>query len=169
MAAVLTAVVIAGLAALSVDGTRIRDRVIELLRHRIGLAIPAVTIAACIVAVGGGLALATLPGPGTADAVGAVLTREGRPGGSVVLVGSNDVRAVLGPDLQHDLLTVGAGGAADEVPIQSSAELDARLRQLYPAAIVVGRGGPGLPAGWVPPRGWIPTSSTASLTIYARP
>ncbi len=169
IAALLTSVVIVGWVALSADGARIRDRVSESLRRRIGLAIPAVTIATGMVVVAGGLVLAALPGPGSADAVGAVLAREGRPGGPVVLVGSNDVRAVLGPDLQHHVLTVGTGGAADEVPVQSAAELDARIRQLYPAAIVVGRGGPGLPAGWVPPPGWMQASSTGNLTIYAHP
>jgi hypothetical protein len=71
--------------------------------------------------------------------------------GPVMIVGVDDVRAVMGQHFQRRLVAPGSGGAANEVPIGDSAGLDARVRELNPAAIVVGPAGrPGVLAGWIP-------------------
>jgi hypothetical protein len=164
---VLVVALMVGWLALARDGGRFRDRGVALLRRRVALSVAAGTAGAGLLVVCCAFVLAGVPRLSGTDALAAVLGREGRPGGPVVLLGSTDVRPVLGPDLRRDVVSIGGGGAVHEIPLRDAGQLDARIRQLAPAAVVVGSGGRDVPPGWVSPAGWSKRATMGDFTIYA--
>jgi hypothetical protein len=90
------------------------------------------------------------------SAVQRVLAEAGNPNAPVVVMDVLDVQAVLGPQLDVNVVAAGNGPVGAEMPIRDPAQLTARIRSLHPAAVVVGEEGffDVIPQGWVPPSSW---------------
>jgi hypothetical protein len=68
-----------------------------------------------------------------------------------MIIGDTDVFAAFGDRMQHRVVDGGQGGAAGEAVISSPNRLDARIRAIHPAAVVVGPSNePGVLPGWSP-------------------
>jgi hypothetical protein len=90
------------------------------------------------------------------SAVQRVLAEAGNPNAPVVVMDVMDVQAVLGPQLDVNVVAAGNGPVGAEMPIRDPAQLTARIESLHPAAVVVGEEGffDVIPQGWVPPPSW---------------
>ncbi len=79
------------------------------------------------------------------------LAASGEARGPIMIIGDTDVFAAFGDRMQHRVVDGGQGGAAGEAVISSPNRLDARIRAIHPAAVVVGPSNePGVLPGWSP-------------------
>jgi 4-amino-4-deoxy-L-arabinose transferase-like glycosyltransferase len=90
------------------------------------------------------------------SAVQRALAEAGNPNAPVVVMDVMDVQAVLGPQLDVNVVAAGDGPVGAEMPIRDPAQLTARIESLHPAAVVVGEEGffDVIPEGWAPPSSW---------------
>jgi len=114
--------------------------------------LPPITIGTTVVV----LAIAALsivavrhaPAPSRLDMALAVA---GRPRGPVMIDGDGDVLGAMGDKLEHQVVSAGGGGAAHQTPLSKAVLLDARVRSVDPAALIVGpTNWPGVIPGWAP-------------------
>jgi hypothetical protein len=88
---------------------------------------------------------------------------------SVTVIGSDDIRSLLGPHLDNTLATVSGGGAAGEIPPRSVQQLNAAVDNAKTDALVVSEPAPGVPKGWAPPTSeWKYEATTSAGTVYSR-
>ncbi len=99
------------------------------------------------------------------------LTAAGDPHAPVVVIDVTDVAAILGPNLDVDIVAAGIGPVGAEAPISDPARLTARIESLHPAAVVVGdQSDFGTVApGWIPPRGWRRVGVQGGGIVYEPP
>jgi hypothetical protein len=109
----------------------------------------ALTLAVCICGAMSIVAVRHAPVPSQLDVA---LASSGRPTGPVMIDGDGDVLGAMGNKLQHHVVSAGGGGASHQVPLLSRVLLDARVRSVDPAAVIVGpTNWPGVIPGWTPP------------------
>ena len=74
----------------------------------------------------------------------------------VVVMDVMDVEAILGSDLDVNIVAAGDGPVGAETPILDPKQLTARIESLHPAAVVIGDQSDFgvVPPGWVPPKSW---------------
>ncbi len=86
----------------------------------------------------------------------------------VIVLGVEDLRSVLGPNLDTEMKVVAAGGEADELPFDSAADLNVALRRTDSEHLVMLPGSPAVPRGWEPDGEWRKLRSTRQGVVYAR-
>jgi hypothetical protein len=76
--------------------------------------------------------------------------------GAIIAIDVGDVAALLGPNLDGNVVAAGIGPVGAEQPIRSSSELQARIDSLHPTLVAVSSiaGFNTLVAGWTPAPGW---------------
>jgi hypothetical protein len=96
------------------------------------------------------------------------LMSAGRPQGPVMIDGDGDVLGAMGNRLQHYVVSAGGSGAPHQAPLSTPALLDARVRSVDPAAVIVGPANwPGVIPGWTPP-GYSLLYSESGRRIYVK-
>jgi 4-amino-4-deoxy-L-arabinose transferase-like glycosyltransferase len=86
----------------------------------------------------------------------------------VTVLGVEDLRSVLGPDLDVEMRVVSAGGRAGERPFDDDDELDAALPRTPGAVLLLLPDAPAVPRSWHPPRPWKLMERTTQGEIYVR-
>ncbi len=87
----------------------------------------------------------------------------------VAVLGSDDFRSVLGPDLNTQLEDVVGGRPDGNPPPSSGAQLAQEVNNSSADTLVYLPGTPGVPAGWKPPAAqWQSVGSTPSGNVYVR-
>ncbi len=86
----------------------------------------------------------------------------------VIVLGVEDLRSVLGAELDTEMRVVAAGGEADEVPFDNAADLNVALRRTDSELLVMLPGSPAVPRGWEPDGEWRKLRSTRQGVVYAR-
>jgi len=101
-------------------------------------------------------------------AVGRALAASRDPAGRVVVMDVDNVTAILGPDLDIDIVAAGNGPPGAETVIGDPAQLTARIDSLRPVAVVVGDSGlvNSIPPTWKPPTGWRRLGLDAGAVVY---
>jgi hypothetical protein len=91
-------------------------------------------------------------------------------GAPVVVLGSTDLRSLLGRRLDRVLTTLSDGGAASERAYTDPERLSAALERSPHDVVVVStvRGVPAVPAGWRPPETWRRVASVERNDVYTR-
>jgi hypothetical protein len=136
-------------AAMSMRVRSARPRLVISSRPPIAVGGAVVTLAAGVCAGLSIVAVRHAPAPSQLDIA---LAASGRPHGPVMIDGDGDVLGAMGNKLQHHVVSAGGGGASHQIPFSSPALLDARLRSVDPAAVIVGPANwPGVIPGWSPP------------------
>jgi hypothetical protein len=79
-----------------------------------------------------------------------------------------DVTAILGPELNVNIVAAGDGPVGAETPVGDPAQLTLRIDSLHPAAVVVGTGSlvDSIPAGWKPPATWRRLGTEGGAVVY---
>lgn len=121
-----------------------------------------------------GAVIAALPTPVEAAAELAALQHSANPHGPVALAGVADVRALMGPNFDIRIVSIGAGRDHD-LPQPSSHAREARLRALGASVVAVGPllhvfapSSSSHEAAWVP-NGWKLVATQGGVTYYAAP
>jgi hypothetical protein len=87
----------------------------------------------------------------------------------VVVMDVLNVTAILGANLEVNVVAAGTGPVGAENPIEDPTQLTRRIEALHPAAVVIGEAGSfdTLPAGWRPPSNWHRLGVEAGAVVYA--
>ncbi len=121
-----------------------------------------------LAAASAALAIANLqgqPDPSPLDVTLSAADNTHRP---VLVMGVEDVAALLGPDLDADLVAAGMGPVGAEHPIGSISELNTLIASMHPVLVVISdiaNVDARLP-GWRPPLGWRSLGSEDGFTVY---
>jgi hypothetical protein len=152
-------------------------------RERPAVARPAATrwvgataVAGVLVALVAGTGSPSAPSALEAD-VARALTHTARPGGvagtpgaaahgapGVAVLGEEDLRSIVGPDLERGLVQLTPPAAAAP---WTAEELDRAVEQ-SPAPVLVIGPDPGIPDGYEPPPGWCPAAAEHGTTVHVR-
>ena len=124
---------------------------------------PAVAAALLVI-----LAVAHLQPSTITTPVDRALAASGNPRAPVVVMDVGGVTAILGPDLNVNIVAAGDGPVGAERPIRDAGQLTTRIEGLHPAAVVVSDEGlfDVIPAGWTPPPTWRKLGSEGGSTVY---
>lgn len=88
---------------------------------------------------------------------------------NVVVVGSDDIAAIIDANPDAELRRVTGGGAAGERPPATAAELARSVDETDAEVLVYRDGTPGVPKGWQPqPEVWKRTANTPAGAVYVR-
>jgi hypothetical protein len=126
------------------------------------------TIAAPSAAIAAAAALIVLPGPPRGDPVARALRAGGDPHGTVLLVGVNDVREMLGPRFDNRIVTLPGGGPSNGNVVHDAGRFTRLVERVDPAVIVVGPVPDTSPAAWTPPRQWEHVGDAGANRLYTR-
>ena len=131
---------------------------------------------ASVVAMAGGAAVSLVlawvlvhgfvPGPHAEPASTAARADRRRQGAA--RGGRRRARAFLGRHLENEVITPGGMGVALEQPFFTRRQLDARIRELDPAVLVVGRNRVEPPRGWKPEPAWRHYATINAGDVYIR-
>jgi hypothetical protein len=96
------------------------------------------------------------------------LQAAGDPRAPVVVMDVTDVQAILGANLNVDLVGAGYGPVGAEQPIRDASALTVRIESLHPAAVVVGSHGSFdvVPKDWSPPTTWRYLGMQGGAAVY---
>jgi hypothetical protein len=88
--------------------------------------------------------------------------------GRVVVMDVDNVTAILGPDLDVNIVAAGTGPPGAETVISDPDQLTTRIASLRPVAVVVGDSGlvNSIPPGWKPPSTWHRVGREAGAVVY---
>ena len=88
--------------------------------------------------------------------------------GRVVVMDVDNVTAILGPDLDVNIVAAGTGPPGAETVISDPDQLTTRIASLRPVAVVVGDSGlvNSIPPGWKPPSTWYRVGREAGAVVY---
>ena len=123
----------------------------------------AVASAVLVVLATGNLQPSQAPTP-----VDRALATAGDPTSAVVVMNVYDVTAILGPELNVNIVAAGEGPVGAETPVGDPEQLTLRIDSLHPAAVVVGTGSlvDSIPPGWKPPATWRRLGTEAGAMVY---
>lgn len=136
-------------------------------RPRLPLPVPATAaLATCLAgaAIALGLAAQARQPPTATDR----LLADRCPGGRVAVAHVTSLRALLGRDLDVEVVGVDREAAAGRAPILDPKAADARVAELQPDLLVLSAA-PTVARGWQGPPGWTPVDRQDSSTILAPP
>lgn len=114
------------------------------------------------------LVTANLQPAGGQTPVGRALLAARDPAAPVVVMDVTNVTAILGRNLDVNVVAAGEGPVGAERPIEDPGQLTQRIRALHPAAIVIGNEGTfnTIPAAWRPPGSWHRIGVEAGAVVY---
>jgi hypothetical protein len=114
------------------------------------------------------LAIEHLQPSASSTPVDRALAAARNPHAPVVVIDVDDVTAILGPQLDVNVVAAGIGPVGAETPFRYPGQLTARIRSLHPAAVVVGTWtvAGSIPPGWKPPGSWRRLGHEGGAVVY---
>ena len=123
-------------------------------------------LAAPVLAVGALAVLAVRHVPASTP-LDRLLAAAGRSHGSVMVDTDHNLLAAMGPELTHPIVSAAGGNRGEQLPLLTVDELDARLAQTGPDAVLEGVATPGFGIPWNPP-GFKLLTAAHGLRVYVK-